>query len=137
MAALYLALGYCFGVKQSKKMPHIHLRTSANLVENVDVVDILASLVGALSLYETIDPASIKAYHTLHTNWTMGEGAESGFATVQLLLAEGRDALLLEKVGDAIFAALKRGFAASAEANEANFTVEIREFPKANYRKQD
>lgn len=117
-------------------MPHIHLRTSANLIENVDIVDVLETLVRTLSEFESIDSASVKAYHSLHTNWAMGEGARPGFAAVQVTLAEGRSPELLARISDALFDALREGFCASLEAHEVNITVEMRVFPRALYRKE-
>lgn len=114
-------------------MPHILLRTSADLVENVDIPDILGALVATLSACETMESSAIKAYHELHSQWVMGDGAAPGFAAVQVTLAEGRTPQQLQAVGEALWAQLRESFVASIAANELNLTLELREFPKSHY----
>lgn len=114
-------------------MPHILLRTSADLVENVDVPDILASLVETLASFETVGSADIKAYHELHPHWAMGEGAPCGFAHLQVSLLSGRDETLLKTIGDGLYARMKQLFATSIEAGEIKPTLEIRQMPKPLY----
>ncbi len=114
-------------------MPHIHLRTSANLTENMDIPDILVALAGELCQHDSIDPASVKAYHTLHTNWVTDERAPEGFTHVTLSLVSGRDPELLKKIGDEMFKVLKRLFSESLEAGEAKVTLETREMPRETY----
>lgn len=114
-------------------MPHILLRTSADLVENVDVPDILAELVATFASFETVNAADVKAYHEMHTHWAMGQGAPSGFAHLQVSLLSGRDETLLKQIGEGLYARMKTLFAASIEAGEINPTLEIRQMPKPLY----
>lgn len=117
-------------------MPHIHLFTSANLVENVDIPDILRSLVDELSRQDTVEPSAVKAYHSLFHTWAMGEGAQPGFAHCSVSILEGRPEDLRRRIADAMFACLNEVFRASQNAKEANLTLELREMDKATYRKQ-
>lgn len=116
-------------------MPHIHLMTSANLVENVDVPDILRSLVDALCKQDTVNPASVKAYHSLFNTWEMGEGAAQGFAHCQVSILTGRSKELKCSISDAMWAAMKQAFSESATHGDANITLEVREMDAETYRK--
>lgn len=116
-------------------MPHILLSTSANLVENVDVNDILAALASELSRHETIDPAAVKAYHSLHKNWAMGAGATAGFAHCEVSILAGRPAELRKRIADGIYETMRRQFSASQSAGEVSLTVEVREMDRDTYRK--
>lgn len=116
-------------------MPHIHLETTADLPENADVPDILQSLVEALSGQETIAPASVKATHSLRSNWAVGEGAPEGIAHCTVEVLTGRPPELRRKIAEAAFEALKTGFAASLEAKEVSLSLELREMEAATYLK--
>ena len=116
-------------------MPHIHLLTSANLVENVDIPDILKELVSELSRHESIESRAIKSYHSLFHTWTMGEGAPAGFAHCMLGLLAGRPESLRKTIADAMFARLHQCFKASLDANEVSLTFELREMDTETYRK--
>ncbi len=116
-------------------MPHIHLMTSANLVENVDVPDILRSLVETLSKMETVSSAAVKAYHTMHNTWEMGDGAPHGFASCQVSILTGRSPELKQAIADAMWATLSDCFSQSKDAGEVSLTLEVREMEAATYRK--
>ena len=116
-------------------MPHIHLLTSANLVENVDIPDILRDLVAELSRHETIDSKAIKSYHSLFHTWSMGDGAPAGFALCMLGLLTGRSEALRETIADGFQARLRQCFKASLEAGEVSVTFELREMDAETYRK--
>lgn len=114
-------------------MPHLHLRTSADLPENMDLPDILEGLAARLAGAESVDPASVKAYHTLHTHWAMGTGAPAGFAHLTLSLLDGRTEALLQEIGDSLFSELRSRFACSLEQGEIALTMELRAIAKALY----
>ena len=114
-------------------MPHIHLETTADLPENADVPDILEALVATISAQETVSPASIKAYHTLRSNWAMGEGAPAGFAHCSLMVLTGRPMELRRRMADAAMATLKEHFKMSLEAGEVSLTLEVREMERETY----
>ena len=116
-------------------MPHIHLETTADLPENADVPDILEALVATIALQETVSAASIKAYHTLRSNWAMGEGAPEGFAHCTLMVLTGRSPELRRKMADATMATLREHFNMSLEASEVSLTLEVREMEAATYLK--
>jgi 5-carboxymethyl-2-hydroxymuconate isomerase len=116
-------------------MPHIHLLTSANLVENVDIPDVLQALASALCRQDTIDSRSVKAYHSLFHTWVMGSEAPSGFAHCRLELMKGRPLELRAKIADAMFHVLRQCFIASDSAKEASITLELREMDPETYRK--
>jgi 5-carboxymethyl-2-hydroxymuconate isomerase len=114
-------------------VPHIHLETTADLPENADVPDILEALVATISGQETVTPASIKAYHTLRSNWAMGEGAPAGFAHCTLMVLTGRPVELRRKMAEAAMATLREHFKMSLEASEVSLTLEVREMEAATY----
>jgi 5-carboxymethyl-2-hydroxymuconate isomerase len=116
-------------------MPHIHLETTADLHENADVPDILEALVVALSGFETVAPASIKAYHTLRSVWHVGEGHPAGFAHCQVGILTGRPIELRQQMADGLYAVLLERFAMSLEAGEVAVTLELREMDAPTYRK--
>ncbi len=116
-------------------MPHLHLSTSADLVENVDVPEILDALVAELSSFESIAPSSVKAYHTLHTQWAMGEGAPDGFAHLEVRILGGREEAVRVEVADRMYAQLNALFERSLQSGEASLTLELREMDPAGYRK--
>ena len=117
-------------------MPHIHLETTADLVENDRVPDLLAALVEELARYETVHPASIKAYHTLRATWAMGAGAKAGFAHCTCMVLSGRPAELRQTISNGMFAKLTDLFSESVENGEAGLTLELREMDRDTYRKR-
>ncbi|CAN5436568.1 hypothetical protein BH11ARM2_BH11ARM2_31280 [soil metagenome] len=116
-------------------MPHIHLQTSADLHENGDVPQILQRLVETLSVIESVKPAAVKAYHTLRSNWIVGEGHPEGFAHVEVAVLEGRSEAWRVGVADAMFAAMLECFAMSLEGGDVAATPEVREMAGATYRR--
>jgi 5-carboxymethyl-2-hydroxymuconate isomerase len=116
-------------------MPHIILETTSDLPENANVPDILEALVAKLSSLETIDPKSVKAYHTLRMVWSMGDGAPPGFAHCVVAIITGRDESLRKKIADEMYAVLKAQFTQSLEHGEVGITLELREMDKETYRK--
>ncbi len=126
---------YAVALRAVHAMPHIHLTTSADLVENVDVPEILAKLVAVLAAQESIEPKAIKAYHTLRSTWAMGEGAPHGFAHCEVAIVAGRSPELRRSIAEAMFAALTGCFAGSVESGEAGVTLELREMAKETYMK--
>lgn len=116
-------------------MPHIHLETTADLPENGAVPDILEALALALVSQESIDPASVKAYHTLRSNWYVGEGHPAGFAHVTLRVLAGRPAELRRSFAEALHAVLKEQFTESLSANEVRVSIEVVEMDRETYLK--
>lgn len=114
-------------------MPHVHLETTADLPENAHVPDILERLTAALSVQETVAPASIKSYHSLRSVWVMGEGAPDGFAHLIVAILSGRPLELRQQIGAALYDVLKEEFAQSLEAGEVSLTLEVREMEKDTY----
>lgn len=116
-------------------MPHIHLETTADLPENAHIPDILEALVAQLSKYETFQPKSIKAYHSLRSNWHMGEGAPAGFAHCTVAIMGGRPADLRKTIATEMFAEMKSHFQMSLENQEVGLTLELREMDADTYQK--
>ena len=116
-------------------MPHILLTTSANLVENTDIPDILRELVAELCRHESIDSKAVKSYHSLFHTWAMGEGAPAGFAHCTLSLITGRHAELRKSISDAMCARLRECFKSSLDVGEVSLTFELREMDAETYRK--
>lgn len=116
-------------------MPHLHLTTSADLVENVDLPDILEALVAEFSQIESVKPEAIKAYHTLQNTWVMAKGAPPGFAHLEVKLLSGRSPELLQEVSDRLYVELRKRFAGSLESREVSLTLEVTEMNSATYRK--
>ncbi|HLO98420.1 MAG TPA: hypothetical protein VK171_07490 [Fimbriimonas sp.] len=116
-------------------MPHIKLETTSCVVENQDVVDILEHLVKKLASFETVKPASIKAYHALRNTWVLGEGHPQGFVHCEVAILTGRDDALKARIADGMYEELLACFKASVESKEAGITMELREMDAAIYRK--
>ncbi len=116
-------------------MPHIHLETTADLPENADVPDILDALTACFSNFESISSASIMAYHSLRSVWTMGEGSPPGFAHCTVAILSGRSESLRREIADGMYHVLTDCFPQSREAGEISITLELREMDPATYRK--
>ncbi len=114
-------------------MPHIHLETTSDLIENVQIPQILEALVARLCSFETINPAAVKAYHSLRSVWFMGEGAPAGFAHCSVGILAGRPEELRRQIADGMYAELKAQFVDSGVG--AGLTLEVREMDAATYRK--
>jgi 5-carboxymethyl-2-hydroxymuconate isomerase len=116
-------------------MPHIHLETTADLVENDRIPDILEALVAELCRHETINPQAVKAYHTLRGTWRMGEGATPGFAHCSCAILSGRPAELRRAIADGMYGVMRLQFADSISEKQASLTFELREMDAQTYRK--
>jgi len=116
-------------------MPHIHLETTADLPENANIPDILEALVAKLCTYETVQSKSVKAYHTLRSNWHMGEGAPDGFAHCTVAILTGRPLDLRKSISDGMYEELKTHFTMSLDNQEVAITLELREMEAETYRK--
>lgn len=116
-------------------VPHIHLQTTADLVENTSITEVLEQLVDALCQVESIDSKAVKAYHSLRSVWVMGAGAEPGFAFCEVAILAGRTPEVKQKIADSMFGALTSAFAQSKSSGEVNLTLEVREMDKPTYRK--
>ena len=116
-------------------MPHIHLETTADLPENAQIPDILDALVARLSVCKTIDSKSVKAYHTLRSNWSMGEGAPAGIAHCTVAIVTGRPLELRKEISAAMYEELRSHFTMSLEAKEVSLTLELREMDGESYHK--
>ncbi|MBC8065572.1 MAG: hypothetical protein H7Y17_12125 [Chlorobia bacterium] len=116
-------------------MPHIHLETTADLPENANIPDILEALVARLVGFETIQSASVKAYHSLRSNWQMGAGAPAGFCHCTVGIMSGRPLELRESISKGMFAELKSHFEMSLESGEVGITLELREMDRETYMK--
>lgn len=116
-------------------MPHIHLQTSADLHENGDIPEILQKLVETLCAFETMNPAAVKAYHTLRPNWVVGEGHPEGFAHAEVAVLSGRPEALRIQIADGMFEALRECFSTGLSNGEVGVSLELREMAAATYRK--
>ncbi len=116
-------------------MPHLVLETTADLPENGAIPDILEALVARLSTFETVASSSVKAYHTLRANWTMGAGAPPGFAHLTVAIMSGRPLELRQSIADGMYDELRGHFAMSLAAEEVQLTLEVREMDRDTYRK--
>lgn len=114
-------------------MPHLLLETTADLVENDSIPQILERLVEVMSGFETVDPKMVKARHTLRTNWVMGEGAPAGFAHLTCSVLSGRPLELRQKMGEGLLASLRDSFRESLEAGEVLVSLEVREMASETY----
>jgi 5-carboxymethyl-2-hydroxymuconate isomerase len=116
-------------------MPHIILETTADLFENAHIPDIIEGLVNKLSGFDTIDSKAIKAYHTLRSNWHMGEGAPAGFAHCTVGILAGRPLELKKAIAQGMYEEMRSHFTMSLENNEVSLTLELREFDAETYQK--
>lgn len=117
-------------------MPHLILETTADLYENANIPDMLEALVRRLSKFETIDPKAIKAYHTLRSNWSMGEGAPPGFCHLTVGIMGGRPLELRKRIADGMYEELCSHLNLSVDHDDISITLEVREFDPDTYRKR-
>ena len=118
-------------------MPHIHLETTADLPANADIPDILFELVQELCEADTVEPSSVRAFHSLRSNWVMGDGAPAGFAHVTVSAFTGRSLEWRQKVAIAMMKVVQERLAPSLEAREVVITVEIREMERESYLREE
>jgi 5-carboxymethyl-2-hydroxymuconate isomerase len=116
-------------------MPHIHLETTADLFENANIPDILEALVSKLCESETIDAASVKAYHLLRSNWCMGSGAPAGFAHCTVAILAGRPPELRKSMAQGMYEVMREHFATSLDEAAVALTLEVREMDRETYQK--
>lgn len=114
-------------------MPHLKLDVSANAYEITEVSAILHQLVAELCRFETIDPASVKAYFREHKTWAMGEGARPGFVHLEVAILDGRPLDLKQAIADGMRRVLERCFARSIAEGLLGLTIEIRDMDRATY----
>jgi 5-carboxymethyl-2-hydroxymuconate isomerase len=118
-------------------MPHIHLETTADLPANADVPDILDELVASLSSMESVDSRTVRAYHSLRSNWSMGNGAPAGFAHITVSILAGRTPEWRAAASKAMMQVLRKHLAASLEAKEVLATVEVRDMERDSYLREE
>lgn len=116
-------------------MPHILLETTADLPENANIPDILDVLVERLGSFESISKSSIKAYHTLRSVWSVGDGHPPGFAHCCVSILEGRSPELQARISAGMYDVLKAQFTQSLHNSEVGLTLELREMQKDTYMK--
>jgi 5-carboxymethyl-2-hydroxymuconate isomerase len=114
-------------------MPHIHLETTSDLPENSNLPDILEELVAELSKHETVKSETVKAYHSLRSNWVVGVGHPPGVAHCTVALLTGRPLELRRLISQSLAAVLRRCFAESLETQEVGLTLELREMDAETY----
>jgi len=116
-------------------MPHIHLQTTADLHENADVPEILEALTEELARQETVASATIKAYHSLRSNWTVGEGHPPAFAHCEVAILTGRPLELRQRMAFALVKVLREKLAYSLEEGSVSVTLELREMDAETYQR--
>lgn len=114
-------------------MPHIHLETTPNVLENKNVERILSALVDQLSEFDTIDAKSIKAYYTLREVFQVGAGAKPGFIHCTVQILTGRTDELRRQIAEAMFQHLEVRFQESVAKGIAAITLELREMDRETY----
>ncbi len=115
-------------------MPHIHLETTADLVENAHIPDILDALITTLSLQESVGAAAIKASHSLRPVWAVSAGSPEGFAHCTVCILTGRPVELRRRMADNLYSVLRDSFSESSERGEASISLELREMDRETYR---
>lgn len=116
-------------------MPHIHLETTTNVLENKHIERILSALVDQLSEFETIDPSAIKAYYTLRDPYLTGRGAKPGFVHCTIQILTGRPDTLRKLIAESMFQHLEVRFQESLSQGLAGITLELREMDRETYMK--
>lgn len=114
-------------------MPHVHLETTSDLFENAHIPDILEGLIQVIASQEGVNPASIRAYHSIRPVWAVGAGAPQGFAHVELRVVTGASLEWRQALRDAIIAELRKRFDFTLTSGEGQVTLEIREMLLETY----
>lgn len=95
--------------------------------------EILRDLVAEFSLYETVDPTSVKAYFREHTIWVMGADARPGFVHLEVALLDGRPIQLKQAIAEGLRKVLTRCFERSLADQRIGITIEVRDMDRATY----
>jgi 5-carboxymethyl-2-hydroxymuconate isomerase len=114
-------------------MPHLHLETTADLPENVDIPDILEALCSDLIRHPKVDSSKTRAYHTLRSVWYVGADARPGFVHLTVSILPGRDPEWKRQVGRSLLSVLDESFQSSVLAGETSITIELREMATEGY----
>ena len=118
-------------------MPHIHLQTTADLPVNADLPDLLSALVDELCGQEAVQSNTVRAHHSLISNWAIGAGAPPGFAHLTVSTFQGKPMEWHKAVSAAMMKVLREHLALSLEAGEVQVTVEIREMERESYLREE
>lgn len=114
-------------------MPHIELKTTANLPKSVSPGDLLKALVAKMSTFETVSPAAVKAYHVPIATWEMGRGAPSGFMHCTVSVLTGRPLELRRRMASEMAEVLRSALTPDIGAGDLSVTLELREMSAETY----
>ncbi len=114
-------------------MPHLHLETTADVVENADIPDILEALCAELCTNDSVESSKTRAYHTLRSVWYMGQGAPISFVHLTVSVLSGRDLSWRKQVGKGLMEVLRQRFEYSLGEKEVQITLDVREMEKETY----
>lgn len=110
-------------------MPHIELRVSPNLSEQVDAEALLKALAERLAQFESVNPTAVKAYQIELKACAVGQGAPERFIHVTASVLSGRSLELRRAMAEALHRIVKQ----EADRHAAGATVEIREMDRETY----
>ncbi len=116
-------------------MPHIELKTTANLARAMDVPKLLNLLAAKMAGFETVNPAAVKAYHVPVADWVMGEGAPKGFAHCTVSVLSGRPLELRKRMAEELVEVMRSAIPAELRSGDASVTLELREMEPETYQK--
>lgn len=116
-------------------MPHIELKTTANIARALDVPAMLQQLVDKLSTFETVKTQAIKAYHLPISDWVMGSGAPKGFVHCTISVLTGRPMELRQRMATEMVAVIREALLPEIRAGEVSVTLELREMESETYQK--
>ena len=109
-------------------MPHIIVEYSSNMPD-LDVNALLEALHATLGLQEGVDPARIKTRAHKLDHFLVGKDETEGkMAHVTLLILEGRDLVLKQQFGKALYETL-----IASTPDDCTVTLEIRDMVKQTY----
>jgi 5-carboxymethyl-2-hydroxymuconate isomerase len=116
-------------------MPRLHLETTADLLENSDIPDILEALLNHAAREDGMESSIYSAYHSLRSVWQMGAGARPAFVNLTVYLSAGTGVDWKKKLVESLAEELRSRFSYSIEMNEAELSIALVEYdPSASFR---
>ncbi len=115
-------------------MPHIILEYSANILDDADFPHMFAQLHSLVAEHGKCRLDDIKSRAIGCEHYRVGDGdARNAFAHLTLCVLEGRDAEMLQNLGEACLELMQTFYGNSLAEQRCDLTVEIRPMRRDSY----
>ena len=116
-------------------MPHLKVALSSTAARPGRLKPLLSELAAVLGSAESIDPATVKAYVSIHENFAMNPEGPPAFAHLEIALLKGRSLELRQSIAQTLRTILATEFSEKVANEEISITVEVREMDPDTYLK--